>query len=384
VTATGADKLTSIADDLTGRRVVVVADATAVLNDLTPTSVALVHAGARVVRVLDPKPVTFSSEPAFEVPPQIDQGTGAPVTLIQRRSQAELSDLVRHADLLVYDLQETGWRCSATLPALEPVLRAAAVANVPVLVLDRPDPLGALAASGPLPFEYLRSAAAPYSVPFRYGLTLGELALLLASSNRDLDVQVEVLAVDGWEPGMTWTESALPWIPPSPDLPTWTAAACLGAGALGGSLTLADGRGTGLPFQQYGAPGFDGHALAEALNRLGVPGVRVRPTAFTPGSGRHAGFVCQGIQLHVVDEREFDPFAAGVYLAAFARRLDEERVRWIEVHGVYAIDRVLGSPVFRELVDEGGDPADLLRAWRADARAWWHATESHRRYPRPH
>ena len=383
MTASGADKLSSVADSLDGQRVVLVADATAVLADLTPTAVALVRAGARVVRVLDPRPQAAFAEPAFEIPPPIDPGTGAPVTPVQRRSQAELTDLVRHADLIVYDVQEPGWRCSATLPALEPVLRAAAVADVGVLVLDRPDPLGALAAAGPLPLEYLRGVAAPYSVPFRYGLTLGELALLLASSNRDLDVQVEVLAVDGWDPGMAWSEAGLPWIPPAADLPTWTAAACLGAGALGGSLTLADGRGTGLPYQQYGAPGFDGHALAEALNRIEVPGMRARPTTFNPGSGRHAGFVCQGVQLHVTDEREFDPFAAGVYLAAFARRLDEERIRWIEVQGVYAIDRVLGSPVFREHIDDGGDPAKLWRAWRADARAWWHATESHRRYPRP-
>lgn len=281
--------------------------------------------------------------PGEDVADTVDPVTGARViSLYGPRSSPDPSDL-EGLDLLALALPDVGARAWTYLTTSFRMLAAAAEAGVPVLVLDRPNPLGSRA-EGPGVPEGGTTFVAAYDLPLRHGLTAGELARLYA-------VEQGLPA-----PAVAQVPPPPVWVAPSPNLPTPAAALAFAGLVLLEGTNLSEGRGTTRPFTLVGAPWLDGTALAERLRSEGHPGLRAQPTRFTPVASKHAGEVCGGVELHITDAPAYRALPVALSVLAFARAHPEFEVR-------ASLDRLWGGPgLSRWLGATEPDPAEVLTA----------------------
>jgi uncharacterized protein YbbC (DUF1343 family) len=248
------------------------------------------------------------------------------------------------------------------------MMAASARAGVEMVVLDRPDPIGGVEREGGPVQPGFESLVSRLPTPVRHGLTLGELALLLQRV-RHSDLELTVVGCRGWRRERWWDETGLPWVPPSPNMPTLQTAAVYPGLCLVEATTLSEGRGTTAPFRLVGAPWLDGERLVNALRERKLPGAAFRAARFRPSFGKHAGEVCGGVEIHVTDRVRLRPLALGMHLLQAARRLGGERFQWRReayefVAEVPAIDLLTGSADARAAIESGGDLGELLEAWR--------------------
>jgi uncharacterized protein YbbC (DUF1343 family) len=253
-------------------------------------------------------------------------------------------------------------------------MRVCAEAGVAVIVLDRPNPLGGAVVEGPPIEPGYESFVGLASVPIRHGLTAGELARLMAA-REGLDVELEVVTMKGWDRSMWFDETGLPWVLPSPNMPTLETAVVYPGMCLVEGTELSEGRGTTRPFEIAGAPGIDEHELAAALAAEGLAGARFRPLTFEPTFQKHAKKACGGVQIHVTDRDTYRATAAGVaFLAAAHRALPEAfawRTRAYEfVADIPAIDLLAGSPALRRGIEAGASLSELTAGWAENEAAF--------------
>lgn len=318
-----------------------------------------------------------------------DARTGVPVHSLYGSSFASLTPTPTQLDgldVLLVDLQDIGSRYYTFAATMLYAMRAAAGAGLRVLVLDRPNPLGGEIIEGPTIQPGFESFVGAYPVPIRHGMTLGELARMLRAEEA-LDLDLEVVPCQGWSRAMTWSETGLSWVAPSPNMPTpWTAEVYPG-GCLIEGTNLSEGRGTTRPFEIWGAPWLDGERLAQAFaahDEAGRDlGVRLRPCAFRPGFHKHAGEVCQGVQVHVADPRVARTVALYAALLTIARAGAPERFAWRTepyefVSNPIAIDLLFGSSRERERIESlAADATERdVAALMAEFAALWHADEA--------
>jgi uncharacterized protein YbbC (DUF1343 family) len=256
-----------------------------------------------------------------------DPDTGLPVWSLYGRRLAPAPAVLAGLDVLVADLQDVGARYYTFLWTLALAMAACARAGVRVVVLDRPNPLGGVALEGNLGDPRFASFVGLYPLPARHGMTIGELALYL-NARHGLGAALEVVPMAGWQRRMLWEDTGLPWVAPSPNMPTPDTARVYPGTCLVEGTNLSEGRGTTRPFEWVGAPYVDGRALARALERLGLPGCRFRPVVFEPAFHKWRGRPCGGVQVHVTDRDRFRPYLTGLALVAAARRLWPRRFAW--------------------------------------------------------
>lgn len=285
-------------------------------------------------------------------------------------SPAQLAGL----DALVFDIQDVGARYYTYQATMMLCMEAAAAAGLPFLVLDRPNPIGGLAVEGPALRPGFESFCGLHDLAVRHGMTVGELARLFRAERR-LDLDLEVVPCEGWRRGMRFRDTGLPWVLPSPNMPTPETALVYPGMCLLEGTNLSEGRGTTKPFELFGAPWLDGHALAAALSADRLPGVRFRPASFVPAWDKHAGARCHGVELHVTDPAAFRPFRTGLACVARAREQDPARFRWRSepyefVAGIPAFDLLCGSSREREAIESGAPPGALFAHLRAEERAF--------------
>jgi uncharacterized protein YbbC (DUF1343 family) len=284
--------------------------------------------------------------------------------------------LLQDLDLLLIDLPDVGCRYYTFATTMAFCLEACQGLGVEVLVCDRPNPLGGeLLEGGPVE-EGFRSFVSELPVPVRHGLTLGELALLLRQE-RYRDVALTVLACEGWERRQWWDETGLPWVAPSPNMPSLATATVYPGACLVEATNLSEGRGTTRPFLLTGAPWVCAQELADALNALNLEGVRFRPTRFRPEFQKHAGRVCEGVEWHVTDRLRFRPLAAGLSVLREIRRLYPQHFAWRQepyefVSHIPAIDLLTGSPLARKVVEGVLPLAEVQEQWTQYCR--WFAS----------
>jgi uncharacterized protein YbbC (DUF1343 family) len=250
-------------------------------------------------------------------------------------------------------------------------------AGCEVWVLDRPNPLGGERIEGSLLGAGYESFVGAFHLPVRHGLTLGELFRLEAARRHwnGTRAYFSVWYMEGWRRGMTWEETGLPWIAPSPNMPTPTTARVYPGGCLVEATELSEGRGTTRPFQLTGAPFVDPKRLADELNGRRLPGVTFVPSYFRPQFQKHKGAVCGGVELLVTDPDAFESYRAGVELLAAVRRLWPEDFAWREAPYEFvadrpAIDLLTGGPECREAIESGEGLEDWMAGWRRDEEAF--------------
>ena len=306
-----------------------------------------------------------------------DGGTGLPVhslygsapeSLRPRRSQ--LAGL----DALVFDVQDVGTRYYTYQATMMLCMEAAAEAGLRFVVLDRPDPVGGLAVEGPSLRGGFESFCGMHDLAVRHGMTVGELAALFREERR-LDLDLTVVPCEGWRRRMRFPETGLPWILPSPNMPTPETALLYPGMCLLEGTNLSEGRGTTRPFHLLGAPWLDGTRLAADLGAERLPGVRFRPVGFTPTWDKHQGRLCHGVELHVHEPEAFRPFRTGLACVAVARAQDPDRFAWRTetyefVKGIPAFDLLCGSDRERRGIEAGDHWRDLARAFAPEERAF--------------
>lgn len=297
---------------------------------------------------------------------------GIPVHSLYGDTMRPTHDMLEGLDVLVCDIQDIGVRYYTYLWTVTHILEAAGEHDVPVLILDRPNPLGGVVVDGtPLEPEFA-SLVGRCNISTRHGMTLAEVARMFNTEWNPTPASLSVIPCSGWERQMRWRDTGLAFVPPSPNMPHLSTVEQYPGACLVEGTTLSEGRGTALPFEIVGAPYIDGLALAESLNRHGFPGVRFRPHSFQPNASKWAGQVCGGVQVHVTDAAEFDPIWVWLYTIDYIRTFYPEQFAWLPPadNGIYHFDRLIGSSRPRVWMNADSALDDLLTEWAFYSKAF--------------
>jgi uncharacterized protein YbbC (DUF1343 family) len=326
--------------------------------------VRLRAAGLRLVALFSPEHgFRGAAEPGAAVASSVDSATGLPIYSLYGRTSAPTDQMLDGIDVLVVDLQDAGARYYTYLFTAVGVMQAAGRRGIPVVVLDRPNPIGALV-QGDVLDPAFSSPVGALAVPMRHGMTLGELTRL---ARADLGVQTSltVVPVTGWRRSIEFDRTALPFVPPSPNLRSIESLFHYPGLCLFEGTNLSVGRGSDAPFEQIGAPWLDTAAVLQRIRLANLGGVRFRGVSFTPrrpGDAKYADTLVTGLRLEVTDRAIYDPTATAVHLLAAVRAQHHDRFAWIPAH----FDRLAGGPALRQAIDASQDPATIVRSWRPD------------------
>lgn len=348
---------------LEGRQVGVLAHAASVDGELRPCVDVLRAAGAHIAALFGPEHGYFGAAQDM-VGVGSAAGTEVPVYSLYGDDASDLSprpEWVRDLDAVVIDLQDVGSRYYTYVWTAALMMKVAASVGTEVIVLDRPNPLGGIRVEGAPQRDGYLSFVGLYPVSVRHGLTIAELLQwVLEHDGIDRDV-LRIVPMDGWKRAMTFPETELPWVMPSPNMPTIDTAVVYPGGCLIEGTLLSEGRGTTRPFELWGAPGLD----LEPLFELDLHGVSLRPVEFQPTFQKYTGQSCRGVQVHVTDAWVFRPYEAYLRMLGAALPTVDASDRWRTEEYEFvtdrpAIDLLTGGPEFREAVDAGATLESIL------------------------
>ncbi|MFF9476652.1 exo-beta-N-acetylmuramidase NamZ domain-containing protein [Streptomyces roseolus] len=364
---------------LAGERVGVVTNPTGIASDARHL-VDVMHADERVDLV-----AVFGPEHGFRGTAQAggsegrydDPATGLPVYDTYLKSGRPLADVFTASgvDTVVFDIQDAGARFYTYIWTLYDCMVAAELAGKRFVVLDRPNPVSGRAALGPVLDRAFATFVGREPIAQAHGMTVAELALLFNAEFLPRPVELETVPMTGWRRSDFFDATGLPWVPPSPNMPTPETALVYSGTCLFEGTNLSEGRGTTRPFELLGAEGVD-RRWAEAANALELPGVRFREAYFTPTFSKFQGRTVGGVQLHVHDREAFDPVRAGIALLVTARA-SWSGFAWRPDHW---IDKLTGSTRVRTLVDAGAGTDDVVAAWSEDLAAFRAVRREHLLY----
>lgn len=343
--------------------------------------------GFTMTALFGPEHGVRGAEPAGgAVGDYIDEKTGLPVRSLYGETQKPTPEMLADVDVLVFDIQDIGARFYTYIWTLYYAMQAAGENGKRFVVLDRPNPLGTDIEGFVLEPE-LSSFVGLREIPQTHGLTVGELARLFNGEFLNGEVTLEVVEMSGYDPEEPPVQE-LPWVLPSPNIPTPDTAVVYAGTGLIESLNISEGRGTTTPFLWFGAP-FITEAqvdqLLETLRAAELPGVLYRPMFATPTTSKHAGVFCGGLQLHVTDAAAYEPVRTGIHVIAALLRTVEE-VDWREGEDcrteddVCWIDKLTGTKRTRQMLEDGESPEAIVAAWRREARRFEVTTKRYRLY----
>ncbi|WP_052667566.1 exo-beta-N-acetylmuramidase NamZ family protein [Nitriliruptor alkaliphilus] len=322
------------------------------------------------------------------VPSYTDERTGLPVWSLYGPTQRPTAEMLEDVDVLLFDIQDIGARFYTYIWTMYYAMDAAAEHDKRFIVLDRPNPLGDRM-DGPILDPALSSFVGLREIPLQHGMTVGELAHLFNAEFLSDPVDLDVVTMRGYHPRFFESGWDLPWVLPSPNIPTQETAWVYPGLGLIESVNVSEGRGTTKPFQWFGAPWIDeteAYALADDLNQRGLPGVTFRPMFAQPTASKHAGQFSGGLEVHVIDPSRFEAVRVGVHvLDALFSHIDE--VDWREGTGcrteahICWIDRLSGDKDVRFQLDAGVDPDEIVDGWRQELADFRELAAPHRLYP---
>jgi uncharacterized protein YbbC (DUF1343 family) len=367
MTLTGLDLLISTQLDLVrGKRVGLVTHPAAVLPDLTSAVDALLDADVRLTALFGPEHgFDGSAADGAAIGDTVHLRIGLPVLSLYGPTREPTPAMLADVDVLVFDMQDVGARFYTFISTLFYVLRGAARAGKPVVVLDRPNPINGARVEGPLVEPGLESFVGIAPIPIRHGLTTGELALYL-NAEHHLGADLTVVELQGWRREMWFDQTGLPWAPTSPGIPQLSTATVYPGMCFVEGTNLSEGRGTALPFEIVGAPWLDGYELAQSLNRLELPGVRFRPLTFIPSAGKHAGQKCSGAQVHVIDREALRPVTTGLHVLAACRAQAPDKFEFLPSSWEGRpphFDLLTGVAAVRPGLVDGAPVAEITASW---------------------
>ena len=308
--------------------------------------------------------------PGERIASQQDPQTGLPIHSLYGQTRRPTAEMLADVDVLVFDIQDIGTRYYTYVWTMALSMQSAAEHGLPFVVLDRPNPIGGELVQGRMLDPDYATFVGLYPVPMRHGLTAGELAMYVNEVHH-IQADLQVVRAEGWKRHMWFDDTHLPWIPPSPNMPSLESATHYPGTCLFEGTNLSVGRGTPEAFSQIGAPWLDHLALQRSLEEYEIPGVRFDAVVFKPedpGDGKFHGQSVNGIRFSTTDRMTYDPTYAAVAALLEIRRLHPDQLRWHESH----FDRLAGSSQLRRQV-EAGEPLQAITS------GWHHDTEEFRR-----
>jgi uncharacterized protein YbbC (DUF1343 family) len=310
----------------------------------------------------------------IETPHGQDAARRVPIYSLYSETREPTAEMLKGLDVLVVDLQDIGARIYTYVYTLANCLRAAKRHGVPVIVCDRPNPIGGEDVEGAMLKPGFESFVGQFPIPMRHGMTMAEIAQLF---NAEFGVggQLEVVKMEGWSRKQYWDETGLPWVMPSPNIPTLDSSIVYPGTVLFEGTMLSEGRGTTRPFELLGAPWINAERFTASMNELGLPGIHCRSAVFEPTFQKHAKQACGGCQLHVLDRQAFRPVLTGVALIDAFRRANPEKFAWRQPpyeyeHDKMPFDILSGSDELRRQIESGMPLAEIAESWRDDEKTF--------------
>ena len=319
--------------------------------------------GVELVALYGPEHgIRGEEEAGAHVESGVDPRTGVPIHSLYGGTLRPTSEMLEGVDILLFDMQDVGARYYTYPSTMAYAMEAAAEHGIPFVVLDRPNPIRGDVVQGTVLEPEFATFVGLYPVPMRHGMTLGELARMFVGEF-GIEVELHVVPMTGWRREMAFEETGLPWIAPSPNMPTMASALAYPGTCLFEGTILSVGRGTDNAFQWIGAPWLDGGALAERLNAYGLPGLHFEAATFTPqepGDGKFPDTQVHGVRL-VAESTDYDASRAAVAMLIEARAASGDQWSWIERH----FDRLSGTDGLRLAIESGQGLDQITGAWTA-------------------
>jgi len=363
-------------DLLRGRTIGLVSNPASVNAALTHVVDAADAHGIRVGALFGPQHGFRSDvqENMIESPHAEDRRRQVPIYSLYSETRQPTAAMLAGLDALVIDLQDVGTRIYTYIYTMAACLRAASALGLPVIVCDRPNPIGGDLVEGPVLDPAFASFVGEYPIPMRHGMTIGELARLF-NEHFGIHAKLEIVRMQGWSRGEYFDDTGLTWVLPSPNLPTIDSAIVYPGTVLFEGTNVSEGRGTTRPFELVGAPWIDPEPFARALNARSLDGVHFRPVSFEPTFHKHARAACGGVQIHVTDRRAFRPVETGLVLVEACRQAGPAAFAWREPPYEYeAVNRpfdiLCGSARERRGLEAHVDARALAASWTAEVETF--------------
>lgn len=361
----------SMLDLIRGQRVGLITNYTGVNSRFTSTiEVFHQHPEINLVALFGPEHgIRGEAQAGEKVTSYTDPETGLAVHSLYGETKKPTDAMMEGIDTLVYDIQDVGVRYYTYISTMCYAMEKAAEKGLKFIVLDRPNLVRGDVVDGNLLNPEFSSFIGLYPIPIRYGMTLGELALMV---NREFGIGADltVVPMEGWQRSYWFEDTGLPWLAPSMGIPTPETAVLYTGMCFVEGTNFSEGRGTTQPFQLFGAPWVNGRQLADALNACELPGVHFRPTYFKPTTSKHQGVLCSGVQVHLLNRDAFQGSMVGLAVLQTLKRLYPAEFEWFTFtkDGVtkYFIDLLWGTDAVRHRIDAGEGCEDLLAQWKKE------------------
>jgi uncharacterized protein YbbC (DUF1343 family) len=296
-----------------------------------------------------------------------DSRTRLPAYSLYGQTRKPTPEMLSEVDALVFDVQDVGTRVYTFIHTMALAMEAARECGKRFIVLDRPNPINGLQTEGNIHEAEFRSFVGMFPLPMRHAMTVGELALMF-NDEYGISCELEVVQMRGWRRDMWYDQTGLPWVPPSPNIPTVETAVVYPGMVMIEGTGISEGRGTTQPFEMVGAPFIEPHGLVEELRKQRLPGVVFRPLHFQPTFHKFSGELVGGVQAHVTDRHAFKPVITGVALISAIRRLYSNDFAWKQPPYEYVFDRlpfdvIMGTSRLREQIESGASVAEIEESW---------------------
>ena len=303
-----------------------------------------------------------------------DKGTGIPVYSLYGHTRKPEAEMLKNINVLAIDLQDIGSRYYTFIWTMELCIQACLEMNKSVVILDRPNPIGGKITEGPVLDTAYTSFVGQRPLPVRHGMTIGEIASYLKNEFY-LSLDLHVIKMQGWKRKMLFDETALPWVMPSPNMPTPDTAIVYPGMCLLEGTNLSEGRGTTRPFEIFGAPFIEPDRLVKKLKEFKLAGVIFRTMYFQPTFQKHEGKLCGGAQMHVTDRDRFKPFKTGVAILKAVHDIYPKQFKWKQPPYEYEtekmpIDILAGTDRLRQDIEKGESLKNMEAWWTKESRAF--------------
>jgi len=315
----------------------------------------------------------------------IDPISGLPVFSLYGRTRQPSDEMLDPIDILLVDLLDVGTRVYTFATTLSYCMEAAARKGLKVVILDRPNPIDGLTVEGNCLAPDCASFVGRYGTPMRHGLTMGELALLFNRVYR-LDCELEIIPLLGWQRSMYYADTGLPWVAPSPNLPTPVSAMVYPGQVIWEGTNVSEGRGTSQPFEIFGAPFVDTEKVFKALDEAAVAGLCLRPLAFEPTANKWQDRLCRGFQIHVTDRRRYRPYRTTLKILQKIQHINKDRFQWKPPPYEYEferlpIDLIIGNRGIRRQIENMEDIDAIEKSWEPELNEFREISRKCRLYP---
>ena len=351
---------------LKGKRVGLITNPTGVNSALT-SSIDLLHQapGIELTALYGPEHgVRGDAQAGDKVDSYIDEKTGLPVYSLYGDTRKPTPEMLKNVDVLLFDIQDVGTRFYTYIYTMAYAMEAAKENGIPFIVLDRPNPQSGLKVEGPVLDPDYSSFVGMYPIPLKHGMTAGELAKLF-NDEFNIGADLTIIKMKGWKRQMFFEDTGLPFVLPSPNMPTPdTGIVYPGTGLIEGT-NMSEGRGTTKPFELIGAPYMKSTELAEKLNGLKLTGVRFRAASFTPTFSKHQNKLCHGVELYVTNRSAFKPVNTGIAIIKTVHDLYPDDFEFLPSGN---FNRLIGNGWVKTMIEQGASIDEIVNKYEADQK----------------